>query len=199
LALSCDVSCSKSVEECFAAAMKQYSKPVTLLSNAAGITDDAFIKKMSEQQFESVCNVNLKGTFLMTQAFARSLAVFCGEEEAIPGAVVNVSSVVTKGGNMGQGNYAASKAGVEAFSKTAAKELARQSIRVNCVSPGFISTPMVEHVPEHIKDFLVQMIPAKRMGEPEEVAEAISFLLSEQASYISGACLDVTGGLGGTM
>jgi len=196
LALSCDVSSSASVAALFAS--PRLPTPC-LLANAAGVTQDAFLKKMTEQQFEDVVSVNLKGTFLVMQAFYRRLLAE-GAGEGLSGSVVNVSSIVARGGNMGQTNYAASKAGVEALTKSAAKEMAKDGVRVNCVVPGFIHTPMVDTVPEHLRDFLVDnVIPMRRMGNPEEVAEAVAFLLSDAASYVTATTLDVTGGLTGTM
>ncbi|KAM6472468.1 (3R)-3-hydroxyacyl-CoA dehydrogenase isoform 3-T3 [Liasis olivaceus] len=142
---------------------------------------------------ESVAELveRLQGTFLVTQAVARALV----ESGAPGGSIVNVGSVVGKVGNLGQVNYAASKAGVEALSKTAAKELARYGIRCNTVLPGFIRSPMTEKVPTKVLDKFAAMVPLGRLGEPEDVADVCAFLASEESRYITGASLEVTGGL----
>ncbi|XP_064086819.1 (3R)-3-hydroxyacyl-CoA dehydrogenase-like [Macrobrachium nipponense] len=110
------------------------------------------------------------------------------------GAIVNVSSIVAKSGNMGQASYSASKAALQALTKTSAKELARQGIRVNCVLLGFINTPMIAAVPDKVKNMVLQFTTLRRLGEPEEIAEVVAFLLSDKSSYITSSCIEVTGG-----
>ncbi|KAM3848447.1 (3R)-3-hydroxyacyl-CoA dehydrogenase isoform 3-T3 [Vipera latastei] len=133
----------------------------------------------------------LQGAFLVTQAVARAL-VQSGVGE---GSIIHLGSVVGKVGNLGQANYVASKAGLEAMAKTAAKELARHGIRCNTVLPGFIRTPMTDKVPRKVLDKFVAMVPLGRLGEPEDVADVCAFLASDESRYITGASLEVTGGL----
>ncbi|XP_058028312.1 (3R)-3-hydroxyacyl-CoA dehydrogenase isoform X3 [Ahaetulla prasina] len=133
----------------------------------------------------------LQGAFLVTQAVAKALV----ESGASGGSIIHLGSVVGKVGNLGQVNYAASKAGVEALAKTAAKELARYSIRCNTVLPGFIRTPMTDKVPPKVLDKFAAMVPMGRLGEPEDVADVCAFLASDESRYITGASLEVTGGL----
>ncbi|KAH9488639.1 hypothetical protein Btru_061268 [Bulinus truncatus] len=159
--------------------------------HAAGITKDNFILKLDEKSFDDVINVNLKGTFLINQAVGRAMQTAKIEN----GSIVNISSIVGKNGNIGQTNYAASKAGVIGLTKSAAKELARYNIRVNTILPGFIETPMTEKVPEHIMQMITAMIPLKRTGKPQEIAEVCAFLVSQKSSYITGEAIEVTGGL----
>jgi 17beta-estradiol 17-dehydrogenase/3alpha(17beta)-hydroxysteroid dehydrogenase (NAD+) len=135
------------------------------LVNSAGITRDAFLVKMSDQQYDDVLNVNLKSIWMLNQAFAR-LAI----EYQKPASFVNISSIVGKSGNIGQTNYAASKSGVIGFSKSAAKELARYNIRVNCIIPGFVKTPMTDKIPEKVLEKICKSIPLARMGHPDEIA-----------------------------
>ncbi|KAB7499875.1 Estradiol 17-beta-dehydrogenase 8 [Armadillidium nasatum] len=190
LALHLNVSDSSSVKSVFQETKNHYGNYPVLLAQAAGITRDNFLKKLDEKQFTEVLDVNLKGTFLVQKELITHL-----EESGETGAVVNISSIVAKHGNMGQGNYAASKAGVEAFTKSTAKELGKNGIRVNCVLPGFIDTEMIKTVPENVMSMLLYVTPLKRMGKPEEVAEVVSFLLSDKSSFMTGACIEVTGGL----
>ncbi|XP_065175621.1 estradiol 17-beta-dehydrogenase 8-like [Sycon ciliatum] len=191
LAVECDVSkageVKKLVEE-----ISQWrpDSSVSALINAAGITRDNWLLKMTEAEFDEVINVNLKGTFLMSQAFADVM-----QKGGAGGSIVNLSSISGKVGNLGQSNYAASKAGVVGVTKTAAKELARHGIRCNAVMPGFIETPMTKGVPDQVLAKIVPQIPMKRMGLAEEVAHCIAFLASERSSYITGTCIEVTGGL----
>jgi 17beta-estradiol 17-dehydrogenase/3alpha(17beta)-hydroxysteroid dehydrogenase (NAD+) len=160
------------------------------LVNSAGITRDSFLIKMNDQQYDDVLNVNLKSIYMLNQAFAR-LAI----EYQKPQSIVNISSIVGKSGNIGQCNYAASKAGVIGFSKSAAKELARYNIRVNCIIPGFIKTPMTEKIPDKVLEKICKSIPLNRMGHPDEIANAALFLCSDLSSYMTGAMVEVTGGL----
>ncbi|KAA0184396.1 hypothetical protein HAZT_HAZT005364 [Hyalella azteca] len=168
LAMECDVSSGDSVRSCFSEATKHFKQPPTLLANCAGITMDTYLAKMTEEQFDKVIQVNLKGTFLTNQAFAHCLAASAKQGgDAAPGAIVNVSSISAHRGNMGQTNYSASKAGVEGFTRSAAKELAKFGIRVNCVYPGLIETPMTDTVPEHLKEMVKYAIALKRAGQPQ--------------------------------
>ncbi|BFZ05912.1 hypothetical protein BsWGS_08951 [Bradybaena similaris] len=169
----------------------KYRQVPSAAVHAAGINKDNFLLKLEEQAFDDVINVNLKGTFLVNQALARAMV----KSQVKDGSIVNISSIVGKNGNIGQANYAASKAGVIGFTKTAARELARYGIRVNVVLPGFIETPMTASVPEDVTQKIVAMIGLRRMGTPEEIAEVCAFLASARSSYITGAVIDVNGGL----
>jgi len=173
-----------------------------VLCNCAGITKDSWLLRMEEKSWDQVMGVNLKGTFLMTQAFAREVAKDLGGEPPSPsqaspgdgGSVINIASIVGKIGNLGQANYSASKAGVVGFTKTAAKELAAYNVRVNAVLPGFINTPMAQAVPEKVLKMIIPAVPQKRMGEPEEIADAVVYLASPRSSYLTGGVLEVAGG-----
>jgi len=162
---------------------------IDILVNNAGIVKDNFLVKMSENDFDDVINVNLKGVYNVTKA----VAVYMIEEGR--GVILNASSVVGVYGNVGQTNYAASKAGVIGMTKAWAKELARYKIRVNAVAPGFIKTPMTEKVPKKIIDYMDSKTPLGRMGKPAEIANAYLFLASDVASFITGQVLGVDGGL----
>lgn len=190
-ALEVDVGNSESVSQLFAEIGKLYSVPASIVVNCAGIVRDGFLLEMTETAFDDVSRINLKGTYLVTQAAAQQMVA----KEVKEGSIVNISSIVGKTGNMGQCNYAASKAGVVGFTKTVALELARHNIRCNAVMPGFIDTPMVAGVPERVMAKLVPRIPMGRTGTPEEVAEAVLFLCSPRSSYVTGSVLEVTGGL----
>ncbi|MHA1820473.1 MAG: 3-oxoacyl-ACP reductase FabG [Promethearchaeota archaeon] len=156
--------------------------------NNAGITRDALLKKMTEEQWDQVMSVNLKGIFLVTQATIQYMT-----EEG--GSVVNISSIVGKAGNIGQTNYCASKAGVVGFTKALAKEYARYKVRSNAIQPGFIKTPMTDAIPDKVKNVLIGQIPLQRMGLPQDIANAVVFLLSEKSSYITGTIIEVAGGM----
>ena len=182
-----DVSKKEDAEKIAAAGKELGGGKIWGLVNNAGITRDSFLKKMTEDQWDLVMKVNLKGVFLVTQACIGNI------EEG--GAVVNISSMVGKAGNMGQANYCATKAGVLGFTKAVAKEYARNKIRVNAIQPGFIKTPMTAKIPEKVvKGFLAQ-IPFHEMGTPEDIAKAALFLLSDLSSYITGFSIEVAGGL----
>ncbi|XP_074469794.1 (3R)-3-hydroxyacyl-CoA dehydrogenase [Sebastes fasciatus] len=186
-----DVSSKESVKKLVTSVQTQYFQPPSVCVNAAGITQDDFLLNMSEDQFDKVIQVNLKGSFLVIQAVSQAL-VACG---APKGSIVTVGSIVGKVGNIGQANYAASKAGVEGLTRSAAKELSRFGIRCNCVLPGFISTPMTDKVPEKVISKMTSLVPLGRMGEPAEVADVCAFLASDDSRYITGASVEVTGGL----
>ena len=162
---------------------------IDIMINNAGITRDGLLMSMDDQQWDQVINVNLKGVFVGIQAVARPMV------RARYGRIVNMASVAGVMGNPGQANYSASKAGVIGLTKTTAKELGRKNITVNAVAPGFIDTEMTKVLPDRVKEGVVPLIPLRRMGQPEEVASAVAFLASDEASYISGQVLIVDGGL----
>ncbi|GFO39871.1 3-oxoacyl-[acyl-carrier-protein] reductase fabg [Plakobranchus ocellatus] len=186
-----NVAISSEVTAMVSQVHEDFGEVPTVAVNAAGITKDNFLLKMDEQSFDDVINVNLKGTFLVNQAIGKVMS-----KASLPDcSIINIASIVGKCGNIGQTNYSASKAGVIGLTKTAAKELSRFNIRVNAVLPGFIDTPMTAKVPENVKQMIEMMIPVKRMGTPEEIAEVCAFLASTRSSYITGAAIEVTGGL----
>jgi 3-oxoacyl-[acyl-carrier protein] reductase len=162
---------------------------IDVLINNAGITKDARLAKMTSAQFDSVIAVNLKGVFECTQAVA-DLMVTQGS-----GSIVNASSVVGLYGNFGQTNYAATKAGVIGFTKTWARELGPKGVRVNAVCPGFIRTPILDTVPDAVKQKMIEKVPLGRLGNPEEIASVYAFLASDDASYLNGAVIEVSGGI----
>ncbi|MGN0943391.1 3-oxoacyl-ACP reductase FabG, partial [Fusobacterium varium] len=163
---------------------------IDILINNAGITKDALLQRMTEEQWDAVINVNLKGVFNMTQAVAPIMS------KNKSGSIVTLSSVVGLYGNLAQTNYSATKGGVIAMTKTWAKELARRgAIRANCVAPGFIESPMTEVLSEKVVAGMMERTPLARFGTADDVANAILFLASDEASYITGQVLPVTGGL----
>jgi 3-oxoacyl-[acyl-carrier protein] reductase len=162
---------------------------VDILVNNAGITRDARTVKMTEEQFDAVVAVNLKGVWLCSRAVAPAM-IARGS-----GVILNASSIVGLAGNFGQANYAATKAGVIAMTKTLARELGPSGIRVNAVAPGFIATDMVATVPAKVVQALEERTPLRRLGRPEEVAAVYAFLASDDASFINGAVISVDGGL----
>jgi len=187
-----DVSCSKFTKSVFDEVQEKYGQPADVLVNCAGIIRDNMILKITEADFDEVINVNLKGTHLMTQAFISSLK---GPEGLKPASIVNISSILGKTGNIGQCNYAASKAGVIGYTKSVGYEVGRFGIRCNSVLPGFIETPMTDFVPSDILKKFTKQIPMKRTGTPEEVANVCVFLASDESSYVHCASIEVTGGL----
>ncbi|MBO7081984.1 MAG: 3-oxoacyl-ACP reductase FabG [Neisseriaceae bacterium] len=168
--------------------LKQCGK-IDVLCNIAGITQDAQLIKMTEEQFDAVINVNLKGTYNATRSIVNTM-VAQGS-----GVILNTSSVVGVYGNFGQTNYAASKFGVIGFVKTWAKELGKKGVRANAICPGFVATPMVAKMPEDVLAKMADKIPMKRLAQPEEIANLFAFLASDEASYINGAAIEITGGL----
>lgn len=192
LALNIDVSDESSIKEAFKIAVNKYSMPPTIIVNSAGITRDQFILKLTRDDFDQALNVNLKGTFFVIQTAAKEMIDANVSKDS---SIINLSSIIGKVGNIGQANYAASKAGVIAITKTACLEFGQFGIRVNAVLPGFIETPMTETVPDNVKEMFVKRIPLRRMGKPEEVAEVIAFLASSKSSYVNGVSLEITGGM----
>jgi 3-oxoacyl-[acyl-carrier protein] reductase len=183
-----DVSQAAAVDAAVGGVIEAFGK-VDILINNAGITKDTLMIRMSEQDWDAVLSVNLKGTFLFTKAVARPMM------KQRSGAIVNVASIIGLIGNAGQCNYAASKAGVIALTKSAAKELAARNIRVNAVAPGFIQTRMTDVLPEDVRTKMLDLIPMKRFGQPEDVANVVLFLASDAASYMTGQVLPVCGGM----
>lgn len=162
---------------------------VDVLVNNAGITRDGLIMRMKTADFEDVLRINLTGSFIACRSISRAMA------KARGGAIINISSVVGLTGNGGQTNYAASKAGLIGFSKSLARELSSRGVRVNVIAPGFIKTDMTDVLSDEIKDNLSESIPLHRIGDAEEVADAVIFLASDRASYITGQVLAVDGGM----
>merc|ERR1711935_1125022 len=212
LALVTDVSQSESVKDCFSKVLEKYGRAPDIIVNSAGITKDVLLLRMKEEDFDKVIDINLKGTFLVTQTAASLM-----KDNKLQGSIVNIASIVGRTGNVGQANYTASKAGVIGFTKTAAKELGRFGIRVNVILPGFIETPMTDVIPEKVKVMVQSQIPLvsgrhsnkglkiklieKLTGRPlgdfgsgADIGEAAAFLASDRARYVSGACIDVNGG-----
>lgn len=183
-----DIADSAAVEAMIADVVKEFGA-IDILVNNAGITRDTLLMRMKDEDFAKVLDTNLKGVFYCTKAVSKLMM------KKRSGRIVNMASVVGLVGNAGQTNYAAAKAGVIGFSKSAAKELASRGITVNVVAPGFIGTDMTAGLPESVKEKMLTDIPLGRMGEPEDVANAVLFLASDQASYITGQVVNVDGGM----
>jgi len=188
MAVRVDVTHLEDVEKMVEAAVQRYGK-IDILVNNAGIARDKLILRMTEEDWDTVLNVNLKGTFNCTKAVIKYMS------KQRSGKIVNIASVVGMMGNPGQANYSASKAGVIGLTKTVAREFAARGINVNAIAPGYIQTPMTEVLPEKAKEELKRLIPMKRLGQPEDVAHAVLFLVSEVSSYITGNILNVNGGI----
>lgn len=183
-----DVSRAEDCEKLAAQAKEAFGR-VDVLVNNAGITRDGLLARMTEEDFRAVLDVNLVGPWNMMKAVNRIMM------KQRYGRIVNLSSVTGLMGNMGQTNYAAAKAGILGMTKSYAREVASRGITVNAVAPGFIDTDMTEAMPEGAKDKIITGIPMRRTGKPEDVAEAVAFLASEQAGYITGEVLRVDGGM----
>jgi 3-oxoacyl-[acyl-carrier protein] reductase len=188
LAIAADVSSTKQTEESADQAESQLG-PVDILVNNAGLTRDGMLVRMGEQEWDLVINVNLKGAFLLTKLMSR------GMMKRRWGRIINVASVVGIIGNKGQANYAASKAGLIGLTKAVAKELASRNVLINAVAPGFIDTDMTKQLPESARQTLLEQIPLQRLGSAHDVADAVLFLASDLASYITGQVLVVDGGM----
>jgi 3-oxoacyl-[acyl-carrier protein] reductase len=167
----------------------QDHKRIDHLVNNAGITRDNLLMRMTEEEWDAVLTVNLKGVFNFSKAVIRNMI------SNRYGRIVNISSVVGQMGNPGQTNYAASKAGVLGFTKALAREVAPRGITVNAIAPGYIATQMTENLPEQVKKIFVELIPMKRFGSPDDIAHAVKFLLSDEAAYITGQVINVNGGM----
>lgn len=183
-----DVSSREEADGLFKEVMDRYGR-VDVLVNNAGITRDTLLMRMSEQDWDTVIAVNLKSVFNCTRAVIQAMMKQKG------GRIVNISSVVGLIGNAGQSNYAASKAGILGFTKSVAREAAPRGITVNAVAPGFIATEMTEVLPQKVKDAFMEKIPLGRIGEPLDVAEAVYWLCSDAAGYVTGQTIHVNGGM----
>ncbi len=188
LALKSDVSNMQDAEKIIKEAVAHFGS-LDILVNNAGITRDNVLIRMKEEQWDQVMAVNLKGTFNVTKA---AIKVMMRKKS---GKIVNIASITGLMGNAGQANYSASKAGVIGFTKSIAREYADRGITVNAVAPGFIETAMTDAIPEREREELIRQIPVKKLGAPEDVANAVYFLVSEEASYITGQVIGVNGGL----
>jgi len=188
IAMKVDVASLEHVERMVEAILEELGQ-IDILVNNAGITRDKLILRMTEEDWDAVLNINLKGTFNCTKTVVRHMS------KQRSGKIVSIASVVGEMGNAGQANYAASKAGVIGFTKTIAREFAGRGINVNAIAPGYIETPMTDVLSEKVKEELRRLIPMERLGKPEDVAEAVLFLVSEASSYITGQVLNVNGGI----
>lgn len=182
--VSNETEVNRTVEKIF----KDFER-IDILVNNAGITNDKLLLRMSKEDWDHVIAVNLTGTFLITKAVIKYMI------KQRHGKIVNIASIIGIIGNFGQTNYAASKAGIIAFTKSCAKELAGRNITVNAIAPGFIKTRMTDVIPEEIKQNYLKLIPLGRFGEPEDVANLVLFLSSDQASYITGQTICLDGGM----
>jgi 3-oxoacyl-[acyl-carrier protein] reductase len=195
IALGCNVAVSAEVDGCVKEVLAKFGR-IDIMVNNAGITKDGLLMRMSDDDWDAVINVNLKGTFLFTRAVSRPMmknknaeGVACG------GTIINLASVVGIMGNAGQANYTASKGGVIALTKTTAKELGSRNIRCNAIAPGFIQSKMTDVLPDDVKKSYMDSIPLKRFGTAEDIAKCTSFLASDDANYITGQIISVNGGM----
>ena len=188
IGVKADVSDHKSAKDMVQQVIDSFGK-VDILVNNAGVTRDNLIIRISEEDWDNVLNVNLKGAFNCSQAVIRPMM------KQRYGRIVNISSVSGLAGQAGQTNYSASKAGLIGFTKALAREVASRQITVNAVAPGFIPTALTVDLPDEFKEWAINLTPAGRMGEPEEVAYAVAFLASDKAAYITGQVLSVDGGM----
>jgi len=188
LPLAVDVGDSSAVNACINEVVKVFGK-VDIMVNNAGITKDTLLVRMSDEDWDAVLRVNLKGTFLFSRAVAKHMMKQRG------GAIVNIASISGIIGTAGQANYAASKAGVIALTKTTAHELAGRGVRANAIAPGFISSKMTDALSEDVRNQYLSQIPLGRFGTVNDIANAVVFLASEQSSYMTGQTLNVNGGM----
>ena len=187
--LKFDISQSDKIEEFIENATNELGGTLDGLINNAGITQDNLAIRMSLDEWQKVININLTSTFLMSKFAIKKML------KNKSGKIVNITSVVGHTGNLGQANYTASKAGIVAMSKSLAIEYAKKNININCISPGFIKTAMTDKIDEKFKEIIVSKIPSARLGEPDDIANAVLFLSSDQSDYINGETLHVNGGM----
>ncbi len=190
-----NVAVSAEVDACVKAVLADFGK-VDIMVNNAGITKDGLLMRMSDEDWDAVLNVNLKGTFLFTRAVARPMMKNKSADGAqLGGAIINIASVVGIMGNAGQANYTASKGGVIALTKTTAKELGSRNVRCNAVAPGFIQSKMTDVLSDEVKKAYMDTIPLKRFGTALDIAKCVAFLVSPEAEYITGQIISVNGGM----
>ena len=187
--LNFDISQTNKIEEFIERATQELGGSLDCIVNNAGITQDNLAIRMSLDEWQKVIDINLTSTFLMSKIAIKKML------KNKSGKIVNITSVVGHTGNLGQANYTASKAGIIAMSKSLAIEYAKKNININCVSPGFIKTAMTEKLDEKIKETIISKIPSARLGEPDDIANVVLFLCSNQSSYINGETIHVNGGM----
>lgn len=188
LAVQCNVTCAEDTERMIDAAMEKFGR-VDILVNNAGITRDGMLMRMKDDDWDAVLSINLKGAFLCTRAVSKVMT------KQRSGRIINIASIVGQMGNAGQANYCASKAGLIGLTKSNARELARRSVTVNAVAPGFIATAMTDALPEKVRQELAAQIPLERLGSADDIANAVLFLASDNSAYITGQVLAVNGGM----
>jgi len=187
--LKFDISQSDKIEEFVEKATNELGGSLDCLVNNAGVTQDNLAIRMSFKEWQKVIDINLTSVFLISKFAIKKML------KNKSGKIVNITSVVGHTGNVGQANYTASKAGIVAMSKSLAIEYAKKNININCISPGFIKTAMTENLDEKFKEVIISKIPSSRLGEPDDIANAVLFLCSNQSSYINGETLHVNGGM----
>ena len=187
--LNFDISQTNKIEEFIERATQELGGSLDCIINNAGITQDNLAIRMSLDEWQKVIDINLTSTFLMSKTAIKKML------KNKSGKIVNITSVVGHTGNLGQANYTASKAGIVAMSKSLAIEYAKKNININCISPGFIKTAMTDKIDEKFKEIIISKIPSARLGEPNDIANAVLFLTSDQSNYINGETLHVNGGM----
>jgi 3-oxoacyl-[acyl-carrier protein] reductase len=187
--LKFDISQTDKIEDFIDNATNELGGSLDCIVNNAGITQDNLAIRMSLDEWQKVININLTSTFLMSKFAIKKML------KNKSGKIVNITSVVGHTGNLGQANYTASKAGIVAMSKSLAIEYAKKNININCISPGFIQTAMTDKIDDKFKEVIISKIPSARLGEPDDIANAVLFLSSEQSNYINGETLHVNGGM----
>jgi 3-oxoacyl-[acyl-carrier protein] reductase len=187
--LKFDISQSDKIEEFIENSTNELGGSLDGIVNNAGITQDNLAIRMSLDEWQKVININLTSTFLMSKFAIKKML------KNKSGKIVNITSVVGHTGNLGQANYTASKAGIVAMSKSLAIEYAKKNININCISPGFIQTAMTDKIDDKFKEVIISKIPSARLGKPDDIANAVLFLSSDQSSYINGETIHVNGGM----
>jgi 3-oxoacyl-[acyl-carrier protein] reductase len=188
IAVQCNVAVAADAERLIDAAVEKFGR-VDILVNNAGITRDGLLMRMKDDEWDAVLTVNLKGAFVCTRAASKVMS------KQRHGRIINIASIVGQMGNAGQANYCASKAGLIGLTKSNARELARRSVTVNAVAPGFIATDMTDALPEKVRQDLAAQIPMERLGSADDIANAVLFLASDNSAYITGQVLAVNGGM----